>query len=661
MTTATSAPPAVPDKPQHVWKALAPLISAPGRRSMRFYNPRTGKFSDTGDLTPTLPTRPAALYPFTRKGLRTTLLYLDFDDKRAGRAAVDADLATATEWLTRCGGKVVTDHSPSGAHLLCPLAIGTTASFAEIRNIARLLAARLPTLDANPNTTDPQYACLSAPGTPAKQPGTYRQLDGTLAEAIEAFTTRSEPRLLPQLYELLGALAPRPGAPTTPADPHQATAGTDPTDISAYCTGHGAEQRLAPDYVRNDPMDPDLTDFAVHGVMATGPRHWASPSEARMAVIYAAIARGHSRASIAERIAPGGPWHHGLGQAFARYKHRAGNALDHDFTKALTWLCTNHLKYRHPQHKRKNTPGGTTGSSQAPRGPWGPADLRRWLSDAMTWADHEFTGKRYRWTVHAVLQALAWHALTAGELINEVWVVGVGGRSLSLGTGLLSADTVWRVLRDLRDRPGAPLILTRQAVNADADHYALTRPHGIASDPVAADRVRIEPVHDAWWVAGHHLRRIYELIADYGLSTRADIFAAARVSRTAGDETLTALEILGLITRTGRGTVAPGAATLDSLATAHETDTVRSDRLARYRTQRDQWHAWLDARDQARIDEHMDAITRAMPAEDPDVEETFWAAANANGPPEDNAIDSEQLRAIDLVADLLGGRIVAQL
>ena len=43
--------------------------------------------------------------------------------------------------------------------------------------------------------------------------------------------------------------------------------------------------------------------------------------------------------------------------------------------------------------------------------------------------------------MHAVLQALAWHALTAGELINEVWVVGVGGRSLSLGTGLLSADT----------------------------------------------------------------------------------------------------------------------------------------------------------------------------------------------------------------------------
>ena len=481
--TAADPQPVSPERPERVWKTLAPLISAPGRRSMRLYNPATGKFSDTGDLTKTLPTRPAALYPFTRKGLRTALLYLDFDDKRGGRTQVDADIATAAEWITRCGGKVVTDHSPTGGHLLCPLAIGTTASFAELKNIARLMAARLPTLDANPNTTDPQYACLSAPGTPAKQGG-YRQLDGTLADAVDAFATRSEPSLLPRLYELLGAIKPRPIDPTEPSPPVE----TGTVDISTYCTGTGDDLRLAPAYVRNDPMDPDITDFAVHGAMATGQRHWASASEARMAVIYAAIARGHSRASIAELMAPGGPWQYGLGQAFARYQHRAGNALDHDFTKALTWLCANTLKYRHPQHKGKNSPGGIAGSGQNRTGPWGPVELRRWLSAAMEWADHEYAGKRYRWTVHAVLQTLAWHALTAGELINEVWVVGVGGRNLSLGTGLLSPDAVWRVLRDLRDRPGAPLILTRQAVNGDADYYALTTPHGIASDPARAQR-----------------------------------------------------------------------------------------------------------------------------------------------------------------------------
>ncbi|MFL0286815.1 hypothetical protein ACJH6J_20255 [Mycobacterium sp. SMC-18] len=653
MTVTVAQPSVAPESPERVWKTLAPLISAPGRRSMRLYNPATGKFSDTGDLTKTLPTRPAALYPFTRKGLRTALLYLDFDDKRGGRAQVDADMAAAAEWITRCGGKVVSDHSPSGGHLLCPLAIGTTASFAELKNIARLLAARLPTLDSNPNTTDPQYACLSAPGTPAKNGG-YRQLDGTLADAVEAFATRSEPSLLPRLYELLGAVKPRPIDPAEPAAPIEA--GT--VAIDEYCTGTGDDQRLAPAYIRNDPIDPEITDFAVHGVIANGQRQWDSPSEARMAVICAAIARGHSRASITELMAPGGPWQHGLGQAFARYQHRAGNALDRDFTKALTWLCTNTLKYRRQQHKGKNSPGGTAGSGANRTGPWGPAELRRWLSTSMEWADYEYAGKRYRWTVHAVLQTLAWHALTAGELINGVWVVGVGGRNLSLGAGLLSPDAVWRVLRDLRDRPGAPLILTRQAVNGDADYYALTTPHGIASDPARADQVRIEPVHDGWWVAGHHLRRIYELVVYYGLTNRADILAAARVSATAGDESLTSLEILGLITRTGRGTVAPGATTLDSLAAAHDTDSVRQERIARYRAQRDQWQAWLADRDESRADAEMAKITRAMPPEDPEVDRTFWAATLAHGPPAVNEIEAER-QALDLVAEILGGRIVA--
>lgn len=632
------------------------MIAAPGRRSMRLYDPDTGKFSDTGDLSTTLPKRPAAVYMFTRKGLRTALLYLDFDDKRGGRAAVDADLATAAEWITRCGGKVITDHSPSGAHLLCPLAIGTTAGFAELRNIARLLAARLPTLDSNPNTTDPQYACLSAPGTPAKHGG-YRQLDGTLAAAVEAFATRSDPALLPRLYELLGAVKPRPADTAE----HAPAAVAGPGDIDMYCTGVGDDQRLTPAYVRNDPIDPEILDFAVHGVMATGQRQWDSPSEARMSVIYAAIARGHSRASIAELIAPGGAWHNGLGQAFTRYQHRADAALDKDFQRALNRLCANTLKYRPPQHKRKYSPGGTTGGDQK-TGPWGPADLRRWLAAALVWADSEFSGKRYRWTVHAVLQALAWHALIAGERINGVWVVGAGGRNLALGTGLLSSDTVWRVMRDLRDRPGAPLILTRPAVNVDADYYALTTAHGTVTDPAGAEKVRIEQVHDAWSVAGHHLRRIYELIAYYGLTNRADILAAARVSQTAGDETLTTLQILGLITRTGRGTVAPGPITLDSIAAAHDTDSVRQDRIARYRAQRDQWRAWLDHREKARDNTLMDKITHAAPAEhaDADADTSFWASAMDHGPPDrtDGMDDTDHLLAIELVAELLGARIL---
>jgi hypothetical protein len=634
---------APPPRPQRVWAALAPLISAPGRRSMRLYNLDTGTFSDSGRLTTALPARPAAPYLYTSAG-RTHLIALDFDDKRGGRAAVDADLAIAAEWITRCGGVIVTDHSPGGRHLLAPLAIGTTASAPEMNHLVRLLAARLPTLDITPNT-NPASGCLSAPGTPTKTGSGYRQLDGSLEAATAAFTTRSDPGLLPRLYELLGALKPHATNHREPV----AAAG-----VAEFCTGDAADQRLSPYYTRSDPMHPDITAYAQHAVMPASQRQWPTHHEARMAVVTAAIARGHSRSSLRALTAPGGPWHDGLGQAYARYGHGAERALDRDFTKALNWLCTNVVKYRHPQHKSKNTQGGKGGT-----GPCGPLGLRLWLANAVAWADAEFSGKRYRWTVHAVLQTLAWHAHITGEEHAGTWVVAAGGRSLSMATGLLSADAVWRVLRDVRERPGAPLILTRMHVGMEADGYALTMQNAVITDDVAAERVRIEPVHDAWSVTGHHLRRIYELVACHGLSTKADVYAAAAVSRTAGDDAVIALEILGLLTRTGRGTVATGEVTLDDVAEAHHTETVRQERIRRFRAQREKWRQWLDTRDREREEAALTALLLALPADHAEVTRTFWDAVRANAPPRSRDEGEIERTAVELITEQLGGRVLA--
>ncbi len=639
MTAAVRPPAGAASHPRQVWRTLAPLISAPGRRTLRLYNPETGKFSDTGRRTDALPSRPAAVYLYTTKG-RTAVLALDFD---AAHGDVDTDLATAADWITRCGGVLVTDRSPTGGrHLLCPLAIGTTASVEEISHLVRLLGARLPSLDITPNT-NPDFGCLSVPGTPGKRGG-YRTLDGPLAAAVDAFTTRSAPALLPRLAELLGAIRPRTG--TSPARP---TIGGEP--VTDYCTGDHADRRLAPAYTRDDAMHADLAAYAQFGVLSTGQRQWRSHSEARMAVLTAAIARGHSLASVSTMIGPGGPWEHGLGRAYHRYRHGADRALHRDFHHALTWLCTNVLKHRHPQHKGKYSQGGSQG-----KGPRGPLELRIWLANALSWADNEYRGYRFRWTVQAVLQALAWSALAAGERINGVWVVGVGGRSLSLATGLLSEDAVWRVLRDLRERQGAPLILTRQHLGVDADVYALTTQNPVAGSG-AAERVRVEPVHDAWSVLGHHRRRIYELIACHGLTDRADLYAAANVSRSSGDEIVRDLEIVGLVTKTGRGTVGPGTATLDGIATAHRTETTRADRLTRYRAERDQWRAWLADREQQRDAAELAALTARIPAEHIEAEQSFWSSAMANGPPDVTEIDME-LQAIDLVAEVLGGRVL---
>ncbi len=640
-----------PEPPAAVWRALAPLVSAPGRRSMRVYDAADGSFSRAVKLTGALPSSPAATYLYTKTG-RTQLLALDFDVARGDRAAVEADLATATEWVIRCGGVVVTDHSPGGAHLLCPLAIGTTAGVDEITHLVRLLEARLPTLDKTPNC-NAASGCLSVPGSPAKQGGGYRQLDGPLAAAIEAFTTRSAATLLPRLYELLGAVKPRPAA-THPA----AGATTQTITVADYCEGEGDDRRLAPAWVRADPLHPDVVAYAQFGVMATGQRQWPSHSEARMAVVTAAIARGHSLASITALIAPGAPWHTGLGQAYTRYRHHSDTALSRDFSTALRWLATNVLPHRHRQHEKKYTQGGATGARSGSRG---PLALRRWLAAALRWSDVQYRGKRGRGVVQAVLQALAFHAYVAGEPINGVWVVGVGGRSLSLGTGLLSADVVWRVLRELRELPGSPLILARTHVGVDADHYALTRPAGFTASHAAVARVRVEPVHDAWSVLGHHLRRVFELVAYHDITTRADLYAAAAVSSSAGDEAVTALCIAGLLTRPARGCVAVGPVSLDSVAAAHDTDGLRSARIVRYRAEREQWRQWLVEQVADSEAARADAIVAAAPAEHPDVDTTFWASAFERGPPVDPAaedgIDYEQ--GIDTALAVLGGRIVA--
>ena len=166
----------------------------------------TGKFSDTGRLSAQLPRRPAALPLFTRAA-RTHVLALDFDASRGGPGQADTDLAAAAAWITRCGGVVITDRSPGGRHLWAPLGIGTTAGADEIAHLARLLAARLPTLDVTP-LLNPATGCLSAPGTLTKDGAGHRRLDGPLQAAIAACTTGSHPALMPRLGELLGALKP---------------------------------------------------------------------------------------------------------------------------------------------------------------------------------------------------------------------------------------------------------------------------------------------------------------------------------------------------------------------------------------------------------------------------------------------------------------------
>lgn len=633
--------------PELVWKRLARLVTAAGRTRMRLWNPDTNKFSDTAKLTERLPKRPAATYLYA-KG-RTQLLWLDFDSKRGGIAAVEADVATAVSWITQCGGVAVVDRSTSGgAHLMCPLAIGTAATVQEMIQLVRILASRLRTLDITPNT-NVETGCMTPPGSPCKEGG-YRQLLGGLDTAVEAFTTRSSPDMLPRLYMLLGALNPSSNAVTT---------ALVPADLTHFTEGHGDEQRIAEPYLRNDDIPPVVLDFATTGAISDTRPTWHSNHEPRQSVVAHAVARGYSHSTLRQMIEPGGPWHEGLGQAYRRYGDRADLALGRDVHKALTWLTTNVLKSSPPRHKSKYTPGGWV------KGARGPRDLRAWLADALVWADSEFAGRRYRWTVHAVLQTLAFQAYVGGERRSGTWLVSAGGRSLSLASGLLSEDTIWRVLADLREREGAPLLRVRTGVGTEADRYALTSQNSVIADRGRIDRVRIEPVHDAWVIVGHHLRRIYELITCYEMTCKVEIFEAARVPRATGDSMVLDLQVAGLIESTGRGTVGPGPTSLGQIADRELTSIYRQARIERFQRERAAWREWLEARDRQHREipdtdaaiEDIDIRIRNL-THDSEDEVTYRESVMTTGPPE---LDDLQLvrEAIELVADTLGGRIIA--
>lgn len=642
-TLAAENPLADSRRPELVWKRLAHLIAAPGRSRLRLWDPDTGKFSDTARRTDHLPTRPAAVYLYSQR--RTHLLWLDFDAKHHGPDAVEADLAAASSWITQCGGVTITDRSTSGGrHLLCPLAIGTSASLDEMVQLVRLLGSRLRTLDITPNT-NADTGCMTPPGSPCREGG-YRELDGTLSDAVDALTTRSQPDLLPRLMMLLGALNP-PG--------HQR--GTAAATDDVYTQGIGDDQHIAAPYVRDDPLPPDVHAYATRAEINPQRLTWLSNHQARQSVVTNAIARGYTLAVLRTMIAPGGPWSEGLGRAYHRYEHRADNALASDVAKAFDWLITNVLKSSPPRHKKKNSPGGKPG-------PRGPHQLRDWLGNAMAWADREFAGKRCRWTVHAVLQTIAFHALVAGEERSGTWLVGVGGRTLSLSSGLLSEDTMWRTLADLREREGSPLIQVRQHIGTEPDVYALTTQNRVTTDPAVAERVRIEPVHDAWIVLGHHRRRIYELVVHHGLTRKADIYAATAIPRPTGDTIIQDLQIAGLLARTGRGTVAPGPATLDAIAAGHQLEQQRQDRIVRYRNERAAWRRWLEERARLRdsmpvmSDPSVGAPAPASVGTDDHAEYlAYQEAVMSTGPPVLDQIDREHA-AIALVADVLGGRIL---
>ncbi|MGY1965513.1 hypothetical protein ACW9HH_14815 [Nocardia gipuzkoensis] len=570
-----------------VFMRLAPLLAA--RRSMRLWNPTLGRYNDHArTLTRKVPDQPAAI-PIYREG-RTRLLALDLDSARDGAAAVERDVHRCLGWIREAGGRAITDHSTSGGrHILIPLPLGVTLDLAGAETLLRLLAARLPSLDITP-MLNPATGCITPPGSRCKQGG-YRRLDGSIDDALDTLATRSAPGFLLHLRQLVAGTAHEVTtartACTTPRAPRTADAIT--RDMQLW-EGEGERARLRAEYRRQGPISVAVEAFA-HDGGAPADGRWTTRagrldrSAARQSVLAAALVRGYCYLDVRAQLpAAGGSWR-GFADAYRRYGRGADAAMRRDWVSACRWAERTVPEFLSVTHKRKDT-----GGSPRPRP---SAHLQqRWLAAATLWTHAQWPRSPRRWTVLAVLQALAWASAVGGQVARGVPVVEFGGRSLSVAAGHLPESTVWGVLRELRELPGAPIFRIRPGQGLLADRYALVTPHHdvrpIRPNDGQIGRTRVEPVHPAWSVLGLHCRHVYELVTREGLTTPADAFAAACISSSAGYNALAVLTTAGLITHT-HGRLQPGTTSLDDIAHAHGLHHRRIERLARHHQHRATW------------------------------------------------------------------------
>lgn len=618
------------------WKALARLLCPPGQDRVKTFDPESREYRRKRKITNKLPDLMAAVFIYHLG--RTTLLVLDFDAKGHRTAQVDADFNQALKWITDCGGRVVTDRSNSGGrHILVPLAIGTSASFEELQPLMAHLKARLATLDIKPNQSL-KGGCIAVPGTPCSGGG-YRLLDGPINDAVDALTERSEATLLPALYALMGAL---PG----PSPTHHSR--QNGGDDSEYTTGHDDEKRLNEAYRWTKPLPTEVLDFATHRIMAGS---WPTPSEARQSVVTNAVLRGYSRGAIRQRMRPDGEWS-ALGASYEdKHGTRAARQFDRDFRTAINYAVDyarkTTQKTRSQTHKEKYTQFSELHTS---------FEIRNWLAYALAWADQSFSGPS-RWTVRDVFQSVAALAALAGKTISGTPLVGVGGRSISLGTGLLSHRTTANVLQRCIEMVGSPIILARTAVGCEPHYYALVTQNPDKIEPLPLDRVRVAVVHPAWHQLGRHNRALYELVVHHKMTNPTEIYLAAKVSTRSGQESIKFLVDEGLLTRQGRQ-VYSGLVTLDAIADTYHLQELINARKERYRHERRRWHDWLAVQQDLR-----GKVGTAGRGQDeqyigdilPDHHE-YLAMVMADGPPDNE--DYELHSAIELLRTMMGAIVV---
>lgn len=577
--TASSPATSIPAKSvaAHAWSTLAPLLAARPRVRESRNGSHTYLRRWERPLTARLPAVPAAVPIYSAAG-DTRFLVVDLDASRGGSGAVHRDAAAVTELVRQAGGRVISDESPSGGwHLYIPLRI--PVAFHEARDLALALAARTPTMDPTPNQNLTE-GLIRPPGS-VHPSGGHQVLHGSLTAAYELASTGNPPAVLAALQSLLSTEL------AAVTNRQQALAGTDGEFTQAdHLPRPSGPRELAADYLR----------IATTGTYDT--TKYRSPSEARQAVLDAAVWAGLTLPAVLTRI-ENGTWP-GLAALYARYR-RPGTrrkAILADWRKALTFVTTQQSK-KPTQDLVHNSPtseppshGGaptiTDQDQQRSRGTPGEYQwIRTWWT-ALGLLEHTRYAGRAGISRRWVLRAMGEAAMKTGSRY-----IAFGTRSLSVATGM-DHTTVAAHLRALREEDDPLIDLIENDRGLQGDLYQLRIPDEIVgrATKVSWKASKLHALRPVFRELGHTAALVYEALEHtQGRPQRSfDLTAASGLSRRAVYEALETLAAWNLVEpRAGRWVIVAGTS-LQLLAEQFGcVDTVRAlvkrhrDERARYR------------------------------------------------------------------------------
>jgi hypothetical protein len=540
------------------WALLAPLLA--GRPRVRESRGARHQYRRRWEraLTGRLPTVPAAV-PIYSAGGDTKVLVIDLDSARGGIEAVRRDCTALIGLVDRAGGRVIVDESPNGGrHVYVPLA--DPIGFHEARDLAMALALRTPSMDPTPNQN--LIDGLIRPPGSRHHSGGHQILLGPLADAHQLAVTGNPPEVLRTLQEFLtddlAALARQQGASDPP--------GQDLADHPRRAT----PRELAPDYLR----------IATTGLYDTG--RYRSPSEARQAVLTAAVWAGLTLAAVAARV-ENGTWP-GLASFYTRYRPGTRRkAMVADWRKAQAWVAAHHdtqqtvpLVHKSPTSEPPPQGGHLHQDQQDIDRARGSAAEYQWIRtwrNALQLLEHARYGDRAGLAARWILRAMGEAAMKTGSRY-----IAFGTRSLSIATGL-DHTTVAAHLRRLRDEPDPMIDLIENDRGLQGDLYQLRIPDEITvrATTMAWRPGKIHGLRPAFRELGHTAAFVYEALEHTDSVSSFDLVARTGLSRSAVYEALETLAAWNLIRSTAGRWSRVTSTSLNQLAEQFgSTDIIRA-------------------------------------------------------------------------------------